>query len=120
LQAEYVSEREYNDSPVKRGAKLAGCYQPGVTLAARRGETAMTDYPPRVPRPSRHWTRVLAEITNMTGMIAGSVSIFSWLGYKAGRRFGHETGFILLGFSIGVFIAFLSLWRFVKKQTADD
>lgn len=66
-------------------------------------------------QPPRHWIQILNQITNMTTSIAGSIFLCSWLGYRLGKRFGHMTGFILLGFSIGVTVAAISLWRFMQK-----
>jgi hypothetical protein len=92
--------------------KLCGFFDPNAVGAERTcGRLAMT-----TPQPPRHWARVLAQVTSMTSSIAGSIVVCSWLGYQAGRRFGHITAFILLGFAVGLFAAFMSLWRFMRKN----
>lgn len=71
------------------------------------------------PDSPRHWVQVVTQITNMTGSVAGSICLFSWLGYQAGKRWGHMSALIVLGFTVGLIGAGLSLGRFIKNHKDD-
>ena len=67
------------------------------------------------PSKKQHWTRTLADITNMTGSVAVSIGFCTWLGYQAGKWWGYQVALIFLGLLIGLAGAAVSLSRFLKK-----
>ena len=69
----------------------------------------------REPPKKQHWTKTLADITNMTGSIAVSIGLCTWMGYQAGELWGYQVAFIFLGLLIGLAGASVSLSRFLKK-----